>query len=137
MDGDESIHSPSIKTLCKVGELSITKFKFKRLINYFYSLPTQEDLDRQALQILSYLQRSEDPFVKDLANISNKHLKHKYSLFETFIGYFDHDPALADLASKYPSPQDPGSLVTRFILLIRGPNNKAKYEILNRALICF
>ena len=83
------------------------------------------------------MKKSEDPFVKGLSNVSNKHLKRKDSLFETFVGYFNREPHLQRLANVYPDPLDPSNLVTSFILLTRGPKSKQKFDILNSALVCF
>ena len=66
------------------------------------------------------MQQNDDPFLKGLSNVSNKHLKLKDSLFETLTEYFDRDLFLAGLAKKYSVPQDPHSFVAILILLTRG-----------------
>ena len=53
------------------------------------------------------------------------------------MGYLSRDVNLSSLAERYPDPEDPGSLVSSFILCTRGPKNKSKFEIVNRAMICF
>ena len=47
------------------------------------------------------------------------------------------DSKLSELKDEAIDPEDSGSLVSKFILYTRGPKNKAKYSILNSALICF
>ena len=47
------------------------------------------------------------------------------------------DSKLSELKDDVIDPEDPGSLVSKFILYTRGPKNKVKYSILNSALICF
>ena len=78
-----------------------------------------------------------DTLVKGLSNVSNKHLKHKDSLFETFVGYFNREPYLERLMDVYPDPQDSGNLVTSSILLTRGPKSKHKFDNLNSTLVNF
>ena len=72
-----------------------------------------------------------------LSNVSNMHLKHKDSLFETFVGYFNREPHLQRLANVYADPQDSCNLVTNFILLTRCPKSKQKFDVLNSALVNF
>ena len=58
-------------------------------------------------------------------------------LFRTFLGYLGSDSKLSELKDEQIDPEDPGSLVSKFILYTRGHKNKDKYLILNSALICF
>ena len=104
---------------------------------YFFSNPSEKDLQVHALAVAECVRKNEDAFVKGLSNVSNKHLKRKDSLFETFVGYFNREPHLQRLANVYPDPLDPSNLVTSFILLTRGPKSKQKFDILNSALVCF
>ena len=65
------------------------------------------------------------------------YIKRKDLLFRTFWGHLSSDSKLSELKDEQIDPEDPGSLLSEFILYARGPKNKDKYSILNSALICF
>ena len=102
-----------------------------------FSSPSEKDLQDDALAVPKCVRNNENTFVKGLSNVSNKHLKRKDSLFETFVGNFNREPHLQRLSDIYPDRQDSSNLVTSFILLIRGPKSKQKFNILISALANF
>ena len=128
-------------TLKRFVTICFAKYIFYLILtffpNFFFSLPNEKDLQAHACNIANNLRDHEDSFLKGLANVTNKHLKRKDSIFETFVGYLHRDPHLMSLAKVYPDPQDRSQLVTSFILLTRGPKSKNKFDILNSALVCF
>ena len=75
--------------------------------------------------------------IQSLSTVAKKHINRRDLIFRTFLGYLGSDSKLSELKDDQIDPEDPGSLVSKFILYIRGPKNKAKYSILNSALICF
>ena len=81
--------------------------------------------------------QNKDLFLQGLSSISKKNLKRKDAIFETFLGYLSKDKYLKALVKRILDPKEPGSLVTSFILCTRGPKSKAKFKILNSALVCF
>ena len=89
----------------------------------FFCYPSEKDFQVHVLAVAECVRKNEDTFVKGLSNVSNKHLKRKDSLFESFMGYFNYKPHLQRLANVYRDPQDPSNLVTTLILLTRGPKS--------------
>ena len=61
---------------------------------WIFSSPSEKELQYHALTVAECVRNIEDTFVKELSNVSNKHLKHKDSFFETFVGYFSRKPHL-------------------------------------------
>ena len=103
----------------------------------FFSHPSVSDLSKKARKIAMDLRGNEDPSIKNLACVSDKHIQRKDTLFDTFLRYLSANPKLSELAERYEDPEDPGSFVSNFILMTRGPKSRVKFEIVNRALICF
>ena len=89
------------------------------------------------MAVAGCVRKNEDTFVKGLTNVSNRHLKRKDSLLETFVEYFNREHHLQRFEGVYPDLQDPSNLVTIFILLTRGPKSKQNFDILNSALVNF
>ena len=104
---------------------------------FYYRHTKEDDIALKTRQIALAICQNKDPFVQGLSSVLEKHLKRKDAIFETFMGYLSKDKYLKGLVKRILDPEEPGTLVTSFILCTRGPKCKAKFEILNRALVCF
>ena len=72
-----------------------------------------------------------------LASVSKKHLKRKDAIFKTFLGYLSEDKLLKTLIHRVSDPKEHGSLVTRFILVTRGPKDEKFYNFKqNHCVFC-
>ena len=104
------------------------------LLIYRYSNAT--DIACQTREIDRAITKNRDPFVQGLASVSEKHLKRKDAIFETFLGYLSKEKYLKRLTKRISDPKESSSLVTSFILCTSGPKSQQKFVILKRALLC-
>ena len=104
---------------------------------HYHRLSSKQEIESDASNLALALWQTQDPVIQNLSTVTKKHIKRKDLIFRTFWGYFGSDSTLSELKDKQIDPEDPGFLVSKFIIYTRGPKNKVKYSILNSALICF
>ena len=107
------------------------------LIDFFLSFFDKQCSNQSAKNIELFLRQNKDPLIKDLASVSERHLKRKDTLLETFLGYLFKDKYFKKLQEKVEDMDEPGTLVSTFILRTRWPKHKTMFTILKRALIYF
>ena len=98
---------------------------------------SKQEIASDASKLALALRQTQDLVIQSLSTVMEKHIRRKDLIFRTFLGYLGTDSKLSELKDDLIDPEDPGSLMSKFILYTRGPKNKVKYSILNSSLICF
>ena len=91
----------------------------------------------QATNFAIKLHQNLNSEIKKLSFRANKHNNGKENIFHTFIEYLKKDTHLSLLADMVDGPESPSEEVCKFILHTRGHKSRSKFDIINKALICF